>query len=297
MTGHRTRTGLARRMQHRVGALKKRYSGSVAENVTNRLVAIDVLNRGLMFAGVLLLCLVPFLIVLDALEGRSEAASLARHLGLNQQASADLSHLFTSSSSTASAVTGVGYVLFIVCGIAAVAGLQDLYRRAFNLTGRGMKDVPYQLVCLVVLAAVLAVAGWAGPPLRSSAGPVVLAAVGLVTATIVWWFAMWVLLAGRIPWRELFPAAVATGLFWVGMDTFFALTFSGWVTSDQEKYGSIGVVFALMSFLIAVGVVVLLGAVVGSVWRERHPSHTAPATRVLRRNATRENLQEKVPGS
>lgn len=32
-----------------------------------------------------------------------------------------------------------------------------------------------------------------------------------------------------------------------------------------------GVIFALMSFLIAIGVVIILGAIVGVVWRERHP--------------------------
>jgi hypothetical protein len=36
------------------------------------------------------------------------------------------------------------------------------------------------------------------------------------------------------------------------------------------------VIFALMSFLIAVGVVILLGAIVGVVWRERHPPKSHP---------------------
>jgi membrane protein len=41
------------------------------------------------------------------------------------------------------------------------------------------------------------------------------------------------------------------------------------VISNHQKYGPIGVVFALMSWLIAIGVVIILGAVVGLVWRER----------------------------
>jgi uncharacterized BrkB/YihY/UPF0761 family membrane protein len=41
------------------------------------------------------------------------------------------------------------------------------------------------------------------------------------------------------------------------------------VVSNENKYGPIGVVFALMSYLIAVGVVIILGAVVGMVWNER----------------------------
>ena len=42
--------------------------------------------------------------------------------------------------------------------------------------------------------------------------------------------------------------------------------------SDDKKYGPIGVVFALMSWLVAIGVVIILGAVVGLVWRERELS-------------------------
>ena len=67
----------------------------------------------------------------------------------------------------------------------------------------------------------------------------------------------------------LLPSAVATALFWVGMEFVFSFIFSGTVISDDKKYGPIGVVFALMSWLIAIGVVIILGAVVGLVWRER----------------------------
>ena len=82
-----------------------------------------------------------------------------------------------------------------------------------------------------------------------------------------WWFTIWFLLAGRISWRDLFPAAVATAVFWVGMEAVFSVIFSGTVISDDKKYGPIGVVFALMSWLIAIGVVIILGAVAGIVWQ------------------------------
>jgi membrane protein len=58
-------------------------------------------------------------------------------------------------------------------------------------------------------------------------------------------------------------------VFYLGMDAVFALAFSGMVTSNDQKYGPIGIVFSLMSYLIAIGVVVILGAVTGLVWQER----------------------------
>jgi membrane protein len=50
----------------------------------------------------------------------------------------------------------------------------------------------------------------------------------------------------------------------------FRLTLSSTIVSDYRKYGSIGVVFAIMSLLIAIGVVIMLGALLGVMWRERY---------------------------
>ena len=124
-----------------------------------------------------------------------------------------------------------------------------------------------RLIWLAVLVGCSALAGWAGPALRGAGGPVLLGVTGLVVLTGFWWFTSWFLLAGRISWRDLFPAAVATAVFWLGMEAVFSVIFSGMVTSYDTKYGPIGVVFALMSWLIAIGVVIILGAVAGIVWR------------------------------
>ena len=260
-------------VRHRVGrtteAARAKYAGSSAEHLWRRLDAMDFLNRGLLFAATLLLCFFPFLIVANALAGRSTTNQLARHLGLNKQAAADVSKLFTSTTATSNAITGTAWVFFILGGVAAATAIQELYERAFEVDARGLKDMPRRLIWLVVLVACIALAGWAGPPLRHAGGPVLLGVIGLILFTAFWWFTMWFLLAGRITWRDLFPAAFATAVCWLGMSVVFSLTFSSTVISDSDKYGPIGVVFALMSWLIAIGVVIILGAVVGVVWQER----------------------------
>ena len=83
-----------RRVQRAAEWGKAKYAGSLAEDLWRRLDAMDFINRGMVFAATLLLCLFPFLIVVSALAGRSAAQSLARHTGLNRQAAADLGHLF-----------------------------------------------------------------------------------------------------------------------------------------------------------------------------------------------------------
>jgi membrane protein len=173
-------------------------------------------------------------------------------------------------------------VFFVVGGIAVASTLQVLYERVFDVAHRGVKGLPRQLIWLAVaLGTAFLGAGLVGPAVRH-AGPVVFDAASAVWFTGFWWFTLWWLLAGRVSWRRLFPCAVATGLFWLGMEVVFSLFISGMVISEDREYGPIGIVSALMAFLIAMGVVVILGAVVGLVWQERGLSFKA-AFRKLRR--------------
>jgi membrane protein len=265
-----------RRIQRAAEWGKQKYAGSLAEDLWRRLNAMDFINRGMLFAATLLLCFFPFLIIVSALAGRSVVKALARRTGLNSQAAAEASHLFASSAATASAVLGTtSMVFFVLGGIAAATALQEIYERAFELPHRGMKDIPYLLAWLAVLIGASLLTGWAGPGLRRAGGPALLGVAGLVGCTGFWWLTMRILLAGRISWRKLFPAACATGVLYVAMEVVFWLFFSGVVISDARKFGPIGIIFALLSYLIAIGVVVILGAVVGLVWQERGLSLTA----------------------
>ena len=249
---------------------KKKYAGSWAEDLWRRLDSMDFINRGMLFAATLLLCLFPFLIVLSALAGRPVVNTLARYTGLNGQAAADAGHLFASSAATANAVVGTtSMVFFVLGGIAAAAALQEIYEQVFELPHRGMTDVPHRLAWLAVLIGTSLLTGWTGPWLHHAGGAALLAVAGLVWSTGFWWLTMRILLAGRISWRNLFPAACATGVLYVAMETVFSLFFSGMVISNDNKYGPIGFIFALLSYLTAIGVVVILGAVAGLAWYER----------------------------
>jgi membrane protein len=272
----------AGRVRRGIVAGKEKYSGSPAGHVWRRLDALDFVNRALLFAATLLVCLFPFLIIVNSLAGRPATNLLIRRLGLSRQAAAIVGDLFRSSASTSSAVTGTSWVFFILSGIAAGSAVQELYQRAFDLSRRGARDKLPALGWLAALTGFLFVSGWAGPWLRDRAGPVVLAIAGLVAVTSFWWFTMWFLLAGRVPWRRLLPCAVATGTYWLAMMAVFSVTFSGMVVSNYREYGPIGVVFSLMSLLIAIGVVLILGAVTGLVWGERGLSFRAAVGKLRR---------------
>jgi hypothetical protein len=87
---------------------------------------------------------------------------------------------------------------------------------------------------------------------------------------LFWWWTVRFLLDGRIGWRALLPAALATGFCLTGLAVFSLLLFSGSVISGENSYGPIGVVLVLLYYLIGAGVCLLLGAVFGQMWSERH---------------------------
>jgi membrane protein len=183
----------------------------------------------------------------------------------------------TSPSGTSATISGLSWAFFIVGGIAAAAAIQELYERVFELEGRGFRHTPRRGVWLAAAVGVSLLASWAQPWLHDAGGTLLIAVVALIGATAFWWCSMWLLLAGKLAWRELFPSAVATGIFWLGMVIMFRLTMSSTIISNNRRYGTIGVVFAIMSLLIAIGVVIMLGALVGLAWQERMT--TDPSTR------------------
>jgi membrane protein len=263
---------------------KNKYAGSSAEYLWHRLDAADFMNQAMILAATLLLCAVPFMLVAVALSGRSAVTGLTHRLGLSQQAANDVGHLFTSSSATSAAVTGLSWVFFLLAGIAAASAIQLLYQRVFALDPQGLRDRLCAVIWLALAVGWLALWSTVGPGLRASS-PALWWIVNIPAYIGFWWVSMWLLLAGRVPWRRLYPCAVATGAFWIGMLAVFSVIFSGMIISYDQKYGPIGIIFGIMSFFIAIGVVLILGAAVGMMWQDRGLSFRA-AVRKLRRAGT-----------
>ena len=133
-----------------------------------------------------------------------------------------------------------------------------------------------QLVCkLVWVAGFLAYLGLevlVGRQTGPAGGHVLIFVYEFAVSVLFWWWTAHFLLGGRIGWRALFPAAVATGFCLTGLAVFSLLLFSGSITSGEKSYGPIGVMLVLLYYLIGAGVCVLLGAVFGQMWSERRKS-------------------------
>ncbi|WP_377267831.1 YhjD/YihY/BrkB family envelope integrity protein [Peterkaempfera sp. SMS 1(5)a] len=263
------------RLDQRRQAAARRLGSGEAGMVWNRLTAVDFFGNSFQLAALAILCFFPFLIVVTAAAGRDAVAVVVGWLGLDQQAAQAVATLFKTSPGPGTLT--VTSACLLVLGAMAVAGtLQSWYRKVFDVPGGGCRDVAAQLLWLAALLVYGAVQVEGGRALGSVGGPVLQGLFGLVLAVVFWWWSLEVLLAGAVRWRALFPAALATGLCWTGLGVFSALYFSEAIVANEHSYGPIGVVMTILSWLVAVGVVVHLGAVVGRLYVE-HRDRPAPA--------------------
>ena len=264
----------------RVAAGKERFAASHAGDVWSRLGAADFFNQAMVLAGMWMLCLFPFLIVVAALTNLNAVTTLSRHMGLNHASSEDVRKLFGPHSGTLAGITiaSVLWLLVMASGVAAI--VKGFYLRVFEVEPKDAKGLWRMPVWVLAATAVSVLVVAVNNAVGVENGLVVLVEAGLNVA--FWWWSMHFLLSGRRTWRYLLPAALATSLFWLGLRVFSTIFFSGLIVSDEKRYGAIGVVLILMTWLISVGVVILLGAVVGVVWREHGSS---PSTGEERRTA------------
>jgi membrane protein len=96
-------------------------------------------------------------------------------------------------------------------------------------------------------------------------GPVGQGLVTYVGVTAFFWWTMYFLLAGRVPWRRLVRPAILTRYCGSALSCSLRFTFPP-RSSRIAGYGTIGVVFSLMIWFIAIGAVVVPGAVAGATW-------------------------------
>jgi membrane protein len=264
-------------------AARARFDRSLAGSFIRQLRALDFANQAILFGAGLLVSLLPFVILLSAFASQRVDDDISLRLGLDRRAAGIVEHLITSAPATANAAT-ITSLIFVTFGMFAVASsLQQIYEKAFGQDHRGLRDWYRLLAWVVVLCVAVTLESVVGRPVRDAPGGGWLAP--LVTAAIMapfFWWTMDFLLAGRVPWSRLLPSAVLTGIFYGGLGVFSRFYFSDTIISDSKTYGTIGAIFGIMTWLIAIGAVIILGAVAGAVWEERKNSGNKPREQITR---------------
>jgi membrane protein len=265
---------------------RDRFEGSLGQSFLQRLKALDFADQAMLFGAGLLTSLLPFVILLSAFASQRVDDDISLRLGLDRRAAGIMDHLFTAAPATLTAATATS-LIFLVFGMVAVASsLQQIYEKVFREDHRGMRDLGRLLAWIVVLGAAVVAESLAARPVSAGAGGTwlaPLATIGIMTP--FFWWTMHFLLASRVRWRALLPSAIVTGVFYGGLGAFSKFYFSGTIISDSKTYGTIGAIFGIMTWFIAIGAVIILGAVAGAVWEDRRNEQVPRPKRPDRRMA------------
>jgi membrane protein len=230
------------------------------------------------------LSLFPLLLVAVAVLGFVAAGSadvparIIENLGLTGDAATLVTDAIARAEDTRAAALGIGTLGLLWSGLGLVAALQVALDAVWQVPSRGLKDKAFGLLWLVGAAVIMVLSF--GLTTVVNFLPGVLAPLALLLAFLVnlalWLWAMKVLQNHSVGWRALLPGAVFGA---VGLEVLKALG-AIWVpravASSSALYGSIGVVFAVLAWLLFFGRLVVYASVLNVVrWEEDHGTVTA----------------------
>ena len=234
--------------------------------------AVDFMNSAFQFSALILLCLVPFLVVIQAAAGGNVTHTIIIRLGLNAQAAKEVDGLISSGNQAVGSLTVVGAIVLVLFAVAIPGTLQLWYQRLFDVapSPEWKRPLIIRLVWTAGLLGYLWLQVLAGSQVGPAGGHVIIFVFELVIGALFWSWSMHFLLLGKRSWRLLFPGALATALCVTGLSVFSSLLFSQSIISEDKNYGPIGVVMVVLEYCIGLGVCLHLGAVAGRMWNQRH---------------------------
>jgi membrane protein len=228
------------------------------------------MNSSFAFAALGVICAFPFLAVISAASGGDVRHVIVVRMGLNARATREVNALISPGHQAVTTLTVFSGLLLLLGAIGMASTLQAWYQRIYEQPpskGIGTR-VAYQLAGVVAFCAYIVVDVAVLDAAHSVGGRGLVFLLTFVFAVLFWWCSAYFLLFGRVGWRQLLPAGVATAFCITGLGVFSSLFFSDEIISGQKSYGPAGVVLALTTYLVGFGVCLHLGAVFGRMWND-----------------------------
>jgi membrane protein len=252
----------------RVSRLLERAPGGVAEfglRVVRRFFEIEGSQQATILGAQAFTSLIPFLVVTAAFSpGDSDLADrIVERFGLTGASAKSVHQLFASAGTTESAVTWASIIILVLSALSFTRGLQRLFQRAYDHPSGGVKDIWRGLGWVVGLAAWAVVTSPLKGAMSDFGGVVFAVAVATITGFFLWLLTP-VLLLGEHNWRRLVPGAAVSGVLGALLGVASSIYVPILMDWSADKYGLIGIAFALQSWLLVFAFVVVIGAVVGA---------------------------------
>ncbi len=202
--------------------------------------------------------------------GADVPTQVISRLGLSGEAAAAVTSAVETAQKSRKGALGVGAVGLLWSGLGMVASIQYAFDNVWQVTGRGIKDKLGGLlwlagaVCILggslVVSALLTRTPWLAP---------LSIVIGLGVNFAMWLWTLKALLNVVVPWRALVPGAVMGAVGLEVLKVAGGVYVPRLVTQTSALYGSIGVVFAILTWLFFFGRLAVYVAVLNVVrWEE-----------------------------
>ena len=192
------------------------------------------------------------------------ARDITHDLGLRGDAAHIIVDAVNAARRSRRVTTIVGAIGILWLGTSFALTIAAAYDAAWRLPGRGVRSRAKGLVWLAGTALLLVVAGWATALwsiLPGGFAPLVIL-VTLAGNTAIWLWTSWILPTRRAPIRVLVVPAIIGALALEVLKVVGAYVVPHYVTTSSELYGAIGVVFAVLLWLLVFGRVVVYIAII-----------------------------------
>jgi membrane protein len=248
--------------------------------VLRRFLAINGYDRALALSAQAFIGVVPVLVALSAFSPHSIRTSagnaVVAGLGLSGDAATTISTLIERPPAV-QPLTIAGCALLVLSVLGFTRALQRTYLSAWELPATGIRGLGHGFLAAAVLIGGFAALVLLWPVFALFDGHIVIELiVNAVGATLLWWPIQRVLLDGRVGWWPLLPGAALNGCGQAVVLGLSAIYLPSAISRSSQKYGLVGAAVPLISWLVVVGSLLVLSAVLGAeLVRPAHPSPAA----------------------
>jgi membrane protein len=235
-----------------------------------RLVAVGFISTGVVLAAQTFLALVPMLIAASALLPPTAAGSLQntmrQRFGISGATDTAVNQLVSSRSDLRGSLTVLGAIVVLASATSFTRALQRTYELSWDLPRLGLRGSVLGLVWLLGLVVYLALLGTAvrlagsGPP-----GTALRAGLVIAGSILLWWWTPYLLLHGRVRARALLPGGLLTAAALLVLGAVGSAVVPRTIRSNERQFGTIGVVFAIESWLVVICCTIVACTVVAAV--------------------------------
>jgi membrane protein len=235
--------------------------------VVHRFQRIAGFDRAVALASSALTALIPLAIVTGAVltrvGGEDFADRIIDRYELTGGGAEAVRDAFSPAAGASTSVGVVGALLLVVAVLSFTRAVQRLFEQTWELDALSVRNTLNGLRWVVVFVAYVLVTGWIHALVGRGRLELIASLLVLpLTAVFLVWSG-WVLSAKRIDWRELLPlgvsASILTAAYSVGATVYVPHLFSSYAT----RYGVIGAVFAMISTLFCIFLIIVGSAALG----------------------------------